>query len=492
MPHRADPREPDPTGPSPAAGRARGRSVAASIARRIPTPLGAVRSFLPSAMPAMSRRNYRWELTSVLLVPAAVACVEGNVVGVIAKKGFIDRVAGAEQAGASNYVVAALAAAGPLAMLTSVFWTRIFHRRDRVRCVNVLQLALCACVLGLALAPFNWLGIAMLLVFTLGARSLATGIITARSDIWRANYPRHARGRATGRLTIVTTLVVVVMSLVIAGLMDVPRLNGHGYRFVYAGAVVLGLVGVWAFSNIRWRGRAAHLARERDDVHGALNLPGPRSMLRVLRDDRWYRRFMIAQFILGAPNLASAAVFIIALENVFAPSYTMSILLVHAIPLLMPILTIPLWSALLDRMHVVRFRVYHSWFFVAANALIGIAMLSESEPILFASRVVLGIAFGGGVLAWQLGHHDFATRELASIYMGIHATLTGVRGFIAPFVGTLLYLGVDARALGVEIDVPGLGGWTFLLLSAVGVVAALLFLRMQRQLAAEASSDGHD
>ena len=442
-----------------------------------------VRSFLPSAMPAMSRRNYRWEMRSVLLVPAAVACVEGNVVGVIAKKGFVARVGGEEAHPALNYVVAALAAAGPLAMLTSMLWTRVFHRRDRVRCVNAMQAGLCGCVLGLALAPFNWLGIAMLLVFTLSARSLATGIITARSDIWRANYPRRARARATGRLTILTTAVVALTSITIAMVMDVQRFGGHGYRAVYLAAICVASVGVWCFSKIRWRGRGQHLARERDEIEGSLTLPGARSMLRVLRDDRWYRRFMIAQFVLGAPNLASAAVFIIAMEDVFAPSYTKSIALAHVIPLMMPILTIPMWAQMLDRMHVVRFRVYHSWFFVGANALMGAAMLSESEALLFASRVTLGVAFGGGMLAWQLGHHDFATRELASIYMGIHATLTGVRGFIAPFIGTLLYQGVSASWTGVRFDVPGMGGWTFILLAAIGAVAALMFLRMQLELA---------
>lgn len=438
---------------------------------------GFARSFLPGAMPAMSRRNYAWELRSVLLMPAAVACVEGNVVGVIAKKGFVPRVGGEEAHPSLNYVVAALAAAGPLAMLSSMLWTRLFHQRDRVRCVNVLQLSLLGCVLGLAMAPFNWLGIAMLLLFTLLARSLATGIVTARSDIWRANYPRRARARATGRLTILTTAVVALTSVAIALVMDVERLQGHGFRVVYVGAIGVAGVGVWAFSHIRWRGRAQHMARERSDADVALNLPGPRSMLRVLRDDRWYRRFMVAQFVLGAPNLASAAVFIIAMEDVFAPNYTRSIALAHVIPLVMPILTIPMWAHLLDRMHIIRFRVYHSWFFVAANALIGIAMIVESEPLLVLSRVVLGVAFAGGMLAWALGHHDFATRELASIYMGIHATLTGVRGFIAPFLGTLLYQGLTLRPAGPHV--PGLGGWTFIVLAGIGAIAALMFLRMQ-------------
>ena len=210
--------------PVPIPSRAPTRAGASALARVFGAPGGVMRSFLPSAAPVMSRRNYRWELRGALMIPAAVACVEGNVVGVIAKKEFVGPT-GADNASALNYVVAALAAAGPLAMLTSVVWTRVFHGRDRVRCANALQVGLIACVLGLALAPFNALGIVMFVAFTLAARSLATGIVTARADIWRANYARSARARMTGKLTIVTTLVVSVTSLVIAASMDVEALR---------------------------------------------------------------------------------------------------------------------------------------------------------------------------------------------------------------------------------------------------------------------------
>ena len=36
----------------------------------------------------MSRSNYRWELTSAFFTPFALTCVEGGVIGVIAKKTF--------------------------------------------------------------------------------------------------------------------------------------------------------------------------------------------------------------------------------------------------------------------------------------------------------------------------------------------------------------------------------------------------------------------
>ena len=49
-----------------------------------------------------------------------------------------------------------------------------------------------------------------------------------------------------------------------------------------------------------------------------------------------------------------------------------------------------------------------------------------------------GLHQGGGSLAWTLGHLDFSRRHDAELYMGVHVTLTGLRGLIAPFVGVAL------------------------------------------------------
>ncbi|MEO1128778.1 MAG: MFS transporter [Planctomycetota bacterium] len=435
-------------------------------------------------MNALSARNFRWEMRAALLMPMAMACLEGNAVGVLANKAFI----GEDAPPSMRYVVAALTAAAPLAMLSSVIWTRLFHGRDRVRCANVLQFGALLCVACIAVAPFNSVGIIMLVASTLIGRSMLTGIITARTDIWRANYRRHERARVTGRLTIATTLIIGCTSLTMAKIMDLEATGPDGYRIVYAIAIVAGLGGIACFSRIRWRGRSQHLSRERSGDEDGVEPPSPRAMLRILKRDHLYRRFMVAQFVLGAPNLAALPVFILSLEDIFRKNYTQSILLAQVIPLAVPAAAIPIWSRLLDRMHVVRYRVFHSWFFVSANVLTGLGFMLESEPIIYVGRFVFGAAIGGGMLAWSLGHHDFASRELASIYMGIHATLTGVRGALAPFLGTFLYQGIAIALVlplagQVTLRWDGIGsGWTFFVLAAVGAIAALMFLRMHRSI----------
>ncbi|GAB4516870.1 MAG: hypothetical protein Tsb0013_21250 [Phycisphaerales bacterium] len=449
--------------------------------------IGFLRSFTPAGVVPMARRNFAREMTSAMLLPVAVTCVEGNVLSVLIKKGFIPTVA--EETGrdpaAYDQLVALVAAAGPLAMLTSVFWTRVFHGRDRVRVINALQICVLAFVGGIMCMPVTEAGLFGLVAMMLLARCCLTGIVTARTDVWRANYPPESRARISGRITMVTSLVFALTTLALGSVIDLGGGDVGAYRYVFALAILTGLGGVWAYGRIRWRGRALHIGRELDEGEGRLDRPGPRAMLGVLKNDAVYRRFMTAQFILGLPNIAAAPIFVIALERTFEVGYTTSLSLVQIIPIVMPLFAIPVWAMLFDRMHIVRYRTYHSWFFVCANALMGVGLLTQQLWVLYIARTLLGIAFGGGMLAWQLGHHDFAKRELASIYMGIHVTLTGVRGLVAPFIGVALFSGLPVWLVSEHAPIAlreGMGAWTFLLLAFVGLIGTLLFLRLNLQL----------
>jgi hypothetical protein len=93
-------------------------------------------------------------------------------------------------------------------------------------------------------------------------------------------------------------------------------------------------------------------------------------------------------------------------------------------------------------------------------------------------RIVLGIANGGGMLAWNLGHHDFARGADAALYMGVHVTLTGVRGAFAPFLGTLIYTGMSAPFV-----IPGVGAWIFLIMTIPTIYGAWMFVALNASLA---------
>lgn len=426
-------------------------------------------------------RNFRYEFISVALMAAALACVDVKVLGVLASKAFH----------AGPWIITLIAASDAIANVTSLFWTRNIHGTDRVRSANMLQFCVIGCVLGIAAAPLAGIGVAMLTVIAILARVFVTGIINARTDLWRANYPRDARSRVIARFTTAGTAVIATVALLIAlsmdfkadaarasGLGSLDWIEGHAFRVVYIFAAVTACFGARAFSRVRWRGGAAQIKAElASSAGGRGHSASAWSMISILKRDKEYRRYMTAQFVLGAPNLAAEPIFILSLAPL-GMNYTESMVLTRVIPIIVPMLVVNLWGRLLDRMHIVRFRSYHSWVFVVANLLMAVAFITNNLSMLYASRVVLGIAFGGGLLAWELGHHDFAKREDAAAYMGIHVTLTGIRGIFAPFLGTFIFMPHSLAAFGVDYEYPGMGAWTFVLLAAISALGGLLFVRL--------------
>jgi len=155
------------------------------------------------------------------------------------------------------------------------------------------------------------------------------------------------------------------------------------------------------------------------------------------------------------------------------------------VPTVLSVATLPLWAGWVDRMHAVEFRAKHSWLWVVSQAVMGFGTLAGSVFWIGCGRVVYGIARGGGNLAWALGHNDFAHPERAGLYMGVHATLTGLRGAFAPFLGMLLYLGADSRVLPggfVLPALPALGGWMMVLAAGLALIATLGFAQLQRRI----------
>lgn len=67
--------------------------------------------------------------------------------------------------------------------------------------------------------------------------------------------------------------------------------------------------------------------------------------------------------------------------------------------------------------------------------------------------------------------------------MGLHVTLTGIRGAFAPFLGMALYVGWEGRPEWGLPALPGLGAQTFLVSTVLCLVATLGYERLHRRVA---------
>ena len=403
-------------------------------------------------------RSFRAEKASELTLPGAVVLLEGGVVGVIAAKIY-----------AVEPMTLALISAAPMfANLSSFFWSKIAAGRSKVAIACLLQALIIACVVAVALVPAGDWGAFVLVSSMIASRVLLAGVVTVRSVIWSLNYARHQRARATSQLQMINAVVTVLISSAIGPLLDTYP-NSVGW--IYWAGAVLGCLGLVLFAQVRVIGEVRQRVRERRERRDPETAIG---FLEILRTDRLFRWYQVNMFAAGFGAMLIEAPLIFIITRQMQASYTESIALTMVIPFAVSLLSMPLWANYLDRVHVAQFRSRQSVLWILAQLLTMIGAMLGSFLWLVIARTIMGIARGGGSLAWQLGHNDFAKPDQLGAYMGLHVTLTGVRGAIAPFLGIILYTGwrsgglmpgswegVGAGVFGVAAVISGLSGWGF-------------------------------
>jgi hypothetical protein len=244
------------------------------------------------------------------------------------------------------------------------------------------------------------------------------------------------------------------------------------YRYIFPVSALFGLLSLWFLCRVRIRGEKRELRKDvelspdGDPRPGlvepfsltALLSPGHvlSQMIRVLRNDRRFTQYSIAQMLTGLANLMTIAIVVAVVTQDLQLGdewgFWISTGLIQVLQRLVMMASIGRWARLFDRIGVVRFRTVNvaCWglslvfgmgaTLVAENAdKIGAIFLPLAATF-FAIRAVLsGLGLGGGALAHTLGHLHFARPEEAEIYMGIHVSLIGIRGLIAPICGIWLY-----------------------------------------------------
>jgi len=421
------------------------------------------------ALPELPLRGYRLERLTDAFFSAGLALLEGGFIGVIADKLFHVHPA----------VLALVTAAPMFGNLSSSFWARLAHGRRRVPWTASLMAAFAACIAGIALIPEGAFGAAAMVTLLIVSRLLLGGIITLRSIVWTLNYPREARGRVIARLSIISTLSLAAASWIGAQILNA---NPQSFRLVYVGGAFCAALGVLAFSRVPLLGEADHLAQEQRASHGG------GSVLALLRADPLYASFLGWQMLSGISNMMVEAPVLYLVSRQMGASYAESIAVTTVIPLVLSVLTMPFWALYLDRVHVSAFRAAHAWSFSLSQMLLWAGAATQSLLVVLLARMVLGSARAGGGLAWNLGHNDFAPPDRVGLYMGVHVTLTGMRGAVAPFVGMALYLGWAVHPLpGLGMSLPawdGLGEGLMPLAALMSGVSALGFRNLQRRISA--------
>ena len=337
--------------------------------------------------------------------------------------------------------MAFVSGAPALSNVVSFVWANLAHGRARIGLLVALQAGFALLVGLLGVAPRALGGLAFAVASILVARVVWTGILTVRAAVWSANYPRQAIGRYTGRIVIVSSLAVALAAVLAAWVLDTGRVDS---RWLYGAGAAAGLLAAWLYRAARVRREFALLAEE--NAAAGRTEPFSLGMLfEILGKDPHFREYMFWMGMYGGGNLMlTSQLVVIFSEHLHLPPGCRS-RCCRWCRLACCRCSCRSGRACSIEGHVVEYRARQGWALVAAVALLCLGTLARrtcrccgSAPWCWRSR------YAGSNLGWNLGHNDFASVGRAQHYMGVHVTLTGVRGAIGPPAGILIYQWLEA------------------------------------------------
>jgi hypothetical protein len=413
---------------------------------------------------------FRREIAPWALLGLTLGLVEGATAAVLIKKTFAD----AASPWAVNLAVAFVSGAPALSNVVSFVWANLAHGRARIGLVVALQAGFALLVGLLGVAPRALGGLAFAVASILAARVIWTGILTVRAAVWSANYPRQAIARYTGRIVIVSSLAVSMAAALAAWVLDKGRIDS---RWLFVAGAAAGLLAAWLYREARVRREFALLAEETSAV-GRTEPFSLGMLFEILRKDPHFREYMFWMGVFGGGNLMLTSQLVVIFSEHLHLEASLQIALLSVIPLGLVPLFVPFWARMFDEGHVVEYRARQGWALVAAVALVSIGTWLHNMPMLWTGAVVLAFAYAGSNLGWNLGHNDFASVGRAQHYMGVHVTLTGVRGAIGPPAGILIYQWLEAVR-------PGTGVYSLALPLLFVTIGAAGFSHMRRVMRAQ-------
>lgn len=428
-------------------------------------------------VPYMARRNYLIELRHLLAWGVFAGTFEGSVSSVVAAKTFD-----------ADWLLITLIMATPMvANLMGLAWGGLATGRRKLPLFQAFAAAATLVIASIALTPATpaggWIFAAQILL----TRIMLSGCMTLRASLWKHNYPHVFRGRIAARLQLVRHTVGIVAVLCISMLFD---LDPAIYVWVYPIGAAVGAVAILVIRPMHVRGERLELRQIAERAESRPQTGWTRrlgDMIAILKQDRPYARYCLAMMLLGSSNIMVMPIITVMVTKELRLSYFHSCNITEILPRILMMGSVMLWAGLFDRVGAVRFRVLNGCVWASAGLFGGIGAFvlqtyGIDSPAAFAvvvagislCKLVQGLGMGGGVIAWNIGHLHFAEPEKAELYMGLHVTLTGIRGLVFPFFGTALYVAVGWPAFAVA-----------LVLAAAGVI---VFARLARDERNEARS----
>jgi hypothetical protein len=368
---------------------------------------------------------------------------------------------------ASKSMLALITAAPFLGNLLALFWARAIEGRSKTQFVKTCHLGARFMVMGSAFAvgavPFAFVMSACQVIGTIATPAYAA--------VMKDVYPDDQRGKLLG-YTRAAILAAQIGSTLLAGVL----LGLVGYRVVFPLAALIGVAAALVFSRINPnevvevesggpRGSLWHSVKQT----GAFVW----DTLGILREDRAYRWFALSVFTYGFGNLLTVPIMpIIQVNELHLRTDQVAVLTI--VTQVVAVGAYFYWGRYVDTHSPQRAVVIN----VLLNCLIPLVYISTAGVpagggfwALAPAYVAMGIVAAGIDMSYFNALLSFAGSDSVARYQALQSFLLGVRGTLAPFLGSFLADALEKR--GQNLRWVFAVGLVFMLAGAVAQVVAM-------------------
>lgn len=247
-----------------------------------------------------------------------------------------------------------------------------------------------------------------------------TALLPFLTAIYHDNYPANRRGAFYSRAVIVTVVVSACSGFLGSSWLDQDLRN---YQWIL---IFLGLAGLGKAYAIYLM--PSQKMEDSDYAH-------PLGNFRLIFEDRSFGYILLTWFIMGFANLwvlplrvdyLTSSVYGIEGSALFVAT------IITIIPDTMRAISLPFLAKLFDEINFIVLRMFLNVTFAVG---IGLFFLTREPWVIALGSALIGIAFGGGTIAWNLWVTKYAPPGKVAAYMSVHVGLTGIRGTLGPMVG---------------------------------------------------------
>lgn len=175
----------------------------------------------------------------------------------------------------------------------------------------------------------------------------------------------------------------------------------------------------------------------------------PFGNMKYALQDKSFGYVLLTWFIMGFANLWTLP---LRVDYVTAPEWGIEgsaifvAMIITIIPETVRMLLIPFWASLFDKMNFVILRMTLNMFFAVGVLLF---FVTSNPLIIGLGSALIGAAFAGGSIAWNLWVTKYAPPGKTGAYMSVHVSLTGIRGTMGPLLGYWTVNLIGARNIGL-------------------------------------------